>query len=124
MPPVVSQSSTTQDALTAPGACGSTAPGALPGRCGYGPRLPLLVISPFAKQNYVDHETTDQSSILRFIEDNWNLGRLGGQSFDARAGSLSGLFDFGREGDDESENSVLQLDPLTGQPAHGKDQGD
>jgi phospholipase C len=35
------------------------------------PRLPLLVISPFAKRNYVDSTMTDQSSILRFI-DNWN----------------------------------------------------
>src|SRR5262249_2252185 len=62
MPPIVSQSNTTQDALTGPGACGSAAPEALQGRCGYGPRLPLLVISRFAKKNYVDHETTDQSS--------------------------------------------------------------
>ena len=41
------------------------------GRCGYGPRLPLLVISPYAKQNYVDHTVMDQSSVIRFIEDNW-----------------------------------------------------
>jgi len=44
-----------------------TPSGATPGRCGYGPRLPLVVISPFAKENYVDHRITDQSSILRFI---------------------------------------------------------
>jgi phospholipase C len=43
------------------------------GRCGYGPRLPLLVISPFARKNHVDRGLTDQSSILRFIEDNWGL---------------------------------------------------
>ena len=124
MPPIVSQSNTTQDALTGQGTCGSTAPGALPGRCGYGPRLPLLIISHFAKQNYVDHETTDQSSILRFIEDNWSLGRLGGQSFDARAGSLLGLFDFGHEDDDEAENRTLLLDPVTGQPVDGKGHDD
>jgi len=44
------------------------------GRCGYGPRLPLLVISPWAKHNFVDHRVTDQSSIIRFIEDNWLNG--------------------------------------------------
>ena len=64
------------------------------GRCGYGPRIPLLVISPFARQNFVDHTMTDQSSIVRFIEDNW----LGGQrilgSFDAIAGPLNNMFDF------------------------------
>src|SRR6476661_6003629 len=38
-------------------------------RCGPGPRQPLVVISPYAKKNYVDHTQTDQASILRFIED-------------------------------------------------------
>ena len=55
----------------------------LQGRCGYGPRLPLLVISPYARQNYVDHSLTDQSSILRFIEDNWLDGQRIQGSFDA-----------------------------------------
>jgi len=56
--------------------------------------MPLLVVSPWAKVNFVDHTVTDQSSILRFIEDNWDLGRIADQSFDERAGSLLGLFDF------------------------------
>ncbi len=65
------------------------------GRCGYGPRLPLLVVSPFAKKNYVDHTLTDQTSVLRFIEDNWLGGeRVGGGSFDAIAGPITGMFDF------------------------------
>lgn len=63
-------------------------------RCGYGPRLPLMVISPYAKPNFVDHKVTDQSSILRFIEDNWKVGRIGNQSFDAKAGSLENMFNF------------------------------
>src|SRR5262249_52396456 len=59
------------------GICGNApAAPAINDRCGYGPRLPLQVISPYAKQNYVDHSTTDQTSVLRFIEDNWNLGRI------------------------------------------------
>jgi phospholipase C len=40
-------------------------------RCGYGSRLILLAISPFSKANHIDHRITDQTSILRFIEDNW-----------------------------------------------------
>jgi phospholipase C len=68
--------------------------GGYPDRCGPGPRLPLLVISPYAKSNYVDDTPTEQASILAFIEDNWQTGRLGGASFDARAGSLQNLFDF------------------------------
>ena len=52
------------------------------GRCGYGTRLPFLVVSPYAKVNYVDHTLIDQSSVTRFIEDNW-LG--GGASARARS---------------------------------------
>jgi phospholipase C len=103
MGPIVNQSTTRADALTGPGQCGDGST-ALPGlstahaqgRCGYGPRLPLLVVSPYARQNYVDHTLTDQTSILRFIEDNWLGGeRVGGGSFDAIAGPLTGMFDFG-----------------------------
>lgn len=102
MGPVVTQSNdVNHDALINDGTC--TAPaGSGTGieqqdRCGYGPRLPLLVISPWAKANYVDHSVTDQSSILRFIEDNWQLGRLGDGSADAKAGSLMSMFNFGNE---------------------------
>lgn len=102
MGPILNQSSSRADALTGPGHCGDGI-AALPGpgvahaqgRCGYGPRLPLLVISPFAKRNYVYHTLTDQTSILRFIEDNWLGGeRVGQGSFDAISGSLNGMFDF------------------------------
>jgi phospholipase C len=114
MPPIVSPSSdAVHDTLLGAGLCGTPAPGAYQDRCGYGPRLPLLVISPFAKRNVVDHRIIDQSSILRLIEDNWQLGRIGDQSFDALAGGMSGLFDFEREGDHDRR---LLLRPDTGQP--------
>ncbi len=103
--PIVNHSSTAADELTGTGECGNGAT-ALPGvasgtlhaqgRCGYGPRLPLMVISPWARHNFVDHTVTDQTSILRFVEDNWLGGnRLGGGSFDALANPINGLFDFG-----------------------------
>jgi phospholipase C len=38
------------------------------GRCGFGPRLPMMVISPFAKSNHVDHNLSDQASIINFVE--------------------------------------------------------
>jgi phospholipase C len=63
-------------------------------RCGVGPRLPLLVISPYAKVNHVDHTFTNQASIDKFIEQNWRLGSIGDGSFDAVSGSLNGMFDF------------------------------
>ncbi|RJQ80240.1 phospholipase [Amycolatopsis panacis] len=78
-------------------------------RCGYGPRLPLMVISPYSKVNYVDHTRTDQTSVLRFIEDNWFAGRIGDSSFDNRAGGLWNMFGFWRPQADK-----LPMDPKTG----------
>lgn len=43
---------------------------------GLGARVPILVISPFAKTNYISHQQMDFVSILRFIQWNWNLGEL------------------------------------------------
>ncbi len=120
MGPIVNQSNVSDDMLLglAPTSnnCGAPKPidasGALQnGRCGYGPRLPLLIISPWSKQNYVDHGVTDQSSVLRFIEDNWNLGRIGNGSTDAIAGPLNNLFDFDADGPNAAP---LFLDPTTG----------
>ncbi|MGW4529291.1 phospholipase C [Amycolatopsis sp. NPDC004378] len=82
-------------------------------RCGYGPRLPLLVVSPYAKVNHVDHSLTDQTSVLKFIEDNWFTGRIGDSSFDTRAGSLNGMFDFWWP-----QAKKVTLDPKTGAVVH------
>ena len=60
--------------------------------------------------NYVDHQITDQSSILRFIEDNWNLGQIGDQSFDAKAGLLMNMFNFSQG----HSADKLFLDPTNG----------
>ena len=121
MSTIVNQSSTAADMLTGDGQCGNGAT-ALPGpsgaahaqgRCGYGPRIPLMVISPWAKTNFVDHTLTDQTSIIRFIEDNWLDGqRIGDGSFDAVAGSVDNMFDF------RSRPNLVPwlLDPSTGEP--------
>jgi len=107
--PVVNQSAVADDQLVGPGSCGSAST-PTQGQCGYGPRLPLLVISPYAKQNYVDHRATDQSSILHFIEENWELGTIGGNSSDVKAGTLNGFFDF----DNPFHAPPLFLNPSTG----------
>ncbi|MGO9454818.1 MAG: phospholipase C [Candidatus Binataceae bacterium] len=119
MSPIFNGSSSSIDALNGSGICGSGTPalGDAQVRCGYGPRLPLLVISPYSKSNFVDHAITDQTSILRFIEDNWSLGRIGGGSYDAIAGPLSNLFDFtGRR-----RTKRLILKPDTGERVHHND---
>jgi phospholipase C len=121
MPPIVNTSTGPSDALTGPGACGNAAtalPGLNPanlhalGRCGYGPRQPLLVISPWARQNFVDHTVTDQTSVIHFIEDNWLSGqRIGQGSFDAYANSIAQMFDFNKV----RTNGTLYLNPSTGE---------
>ena len=102
------------------GACGK--PGVatpIQDRCGFGVRLPFLLISPYAKRNYVDHSLNDTTSILRFIEYNWSLGTIGDpQSFDVLAsGTILGMFDFDdNHGDDRgAESRELILDPNTGE---------
>jgi phospholipase C len=111
------------DQLNGAGICGTgTAPEGLSGkpvngRCGPGTRIPFLVVSPWAKHNYVDHTQIDQASVVRFIEDNWLGGtRIGGGSFDAKAGSLMDMFEFNRRVDAQSDSAKLYLDPNSGTP--------
>jgi phospholipase C len=94
--------SPTYDHLAGAGNCGTPVAGATLGRCGHGPRLPLLVISPWANSNFVDHTLTNQASIIKFIETNWNLGYIDATpvspvqngSFDRLAGSIANMFNF------------------------------
>jgi phospholipase C len=118
-PTITSASFSGADMLNGPGtnACGAV--GAEPkgvnglpvaGRCGPGFRIPFLVISPFAKKNFVSHKLITQASVTKFVEDNWLSGeRLGGGSFDANAGSIMDMFDF-----NQNDNRTLVLDPNFG----------
>ncbi len=121
MGPIVNGSFTTADALTGTNSCGTAGttpvlPGpnsaGLPvqGRCGYGVRTPFVVISAWAKPNFVDHTLTDQSSVVRFIEDNWSLGRIGGGSADAQARHLSQYVRFHRRFSQKRQSSDPRSD--------------
>jgi phospholipase C len=122
---LINGSATTADVINGAGVCISTtaAAAALPGvtgtkpaqgRCGYGPRLPLMVISPWAKKNVIDSTVTDQSSVTRFIEDTFlSSQRIGNGSFDSIAGPLTNMFDFSNGAVAPNPNIVV-LDPNTG----------
>jgi phospholipase C len=112
MPPIVNYSSDpANDVLAGPdGMCGNTSAGEYQDRCGYGPRQPLLVVSPWSKENYIDHQVTDQTSVLKFIEENWHLGCIGNQTFDVKAASILNMFDFGNV----PRTEPVILDPITG----------
>ena len=106
-----------QDAAICTGAGAGTRAG-YADRCGPGPRLPLLVISPFARTNFVGHSVTTQASITRFIEDNWLTGRVGDGSFDASAGRLNPLFNFSYSNNKrvllKPDGSVKKITPING----------
>lgn len=57
-----------------------------------GPRVPNIVISPYARAGYVDHAQYDFNSLLRFVEENWRLPSL--TSRDRTAASVAPSFDF------------------------------
>jgi len=131
-PPLLNPSSAAGfDAVAGAGNCGTPKADALQARCGFGPRLVLNLVSPWAKVNYVDHSLTDQASLLRFVEDNWDLNYVDGpavhdpnnglrtpgfalapqkQSFDVVTGSFDNMFDF----DDPPHLARFILDPKTG----------
>ena len=90
------------------------------GRCGFGPRLPLLVISPFARHNYVDHNLSDQASIINFVEYNWHLPGISGSADQVLSHTdrsehvpfdLAGAFAF-----KGPRNARVFLNPNTGAP--------
>jgi phospholipase C len=109
------------DALTGSGLCGGSSNGLqAQGRCGYGPRLPFLVISPWARTNFVDHTTTDQSSAIAFIEKNWGLSFVTPAtpsdpgSYDQYAGPITNMFDFTQKKDEIAKHKVF-INPATGE---------
>ncbi len=126
---LVNGSASTADRVSGSSLCISTAaaaaalPGwdgkpAAQGRCGYGMRQPLLIISPWAKHNYLDHTLTDQASVLRFIEDTFVSGQRITGSFDGIAGSLLNMFDFSNSASPPNSAKVL-LNPTTGAVTSG-----
>jgi phospholipase C len=118
--PITTASQTSLDTLNGAGTCGAQA-SQVPvnsamqpeqGRCGLGVRIPLLVVSPWSRSDFVDNTLTDQSSVLKFIEHNWSVPALGNGSTDAASGSPMSMFDFSSQ---MPPNAQLFLNPGTGE---------
>jgi len=73
-------------------------------RFGLGPRVPLLIVSAYAKPGYISHTISDHTSILRFVETRYGLPAL--TSRDAQASNLLDAFDF-----DAPPRSPVILEP-------------
>jgi phospholipase C len=117
--PLLRQSQTSLDDVTAVGQCGPNShkvPNGQQARCGLGMRQPLLVVSPFSKSNFVDSTLTTPASVVQLIEDNFlKSQRIGSGSVDATPGTLGNMFDF----HGGSNAHPLFLDPGTGEPSSG-----
>jgi phospholipase C len=61
---------------------------------GLGFRVPMLVVSSYAKKGYVSHTEYESGSIVRFVEDTFNLGQLG--TSDVRATSVGNVLNFNK----------------------------
>ena len=62
----------------------------------------------------MDHTVTDQSSVVKFIEENWDLPQIGNGSFDQIAGPIDNMFNWNKQNNDK-----VILDPLSGQVIGG-----
>ena len=85
---------------------------------GLGFRVPLLVISAYALPSHVDHRLSEFSSVLRFVEDNWNLAQLTNR--DGLTGDMSHDFDFAnapRPPEPLSRRTDCRGSPFSGQPS-------
>jgi len=82
---------------------------------GDGFRVPLILISPLAKHGYIDHTLSDDSSLVRFIEDNFGLGNLG--AGDATANDLTDAF---RLGTPHFDQALTLTSALVGSDSSGE----
>ena len=74
---------------------------------GLGPRVPLIVISPYAKPGYISHQQGEFASFDKFTEENWGLPSLGQRDSLAQTGDLMDFFDF-----NQTPQSPLILKPV------------
>ena len=81
---------------------------------GLGPRVPLLVISPWAKKSYIDHTTYEFSSVLKFIETLHGLPPL--TQRDRQADDMMDAFNFQRKPDFEARKLILKERDCSGLP--------
>jgi phospholipase C len=76
---------------------------------GDGPRIPLLVISPYARRGHVDHTYNDHASILKFIERNWQLAPLSSRSRDNLPDPIADHKDPYRPGNSPAVGDLMTL---------------
>lgn len=81
-------------------------------------RVPMIVISPYARPHYVSHTAYDFGSILKFVEETFGLGSLG--TTDRSANSMNGVFDFAQTPHAFQSVPLPRANPCAGQHAYLK----
>jgi phospholipase C len=118
VPPVINGSNDSTVGDTKVCSTVPTTVGTAEDRCGFGDRMPFVVISPYSRDNYVSTTLLNQASVVKFIEDNWLNGKRIAGSFDAVSGSIDGrggLLDFNVR----PHLKPVILDPTTGAVVSG-----
>ena len=87
---------------------------------GLGPRVPLLVISPFAKPGFVSHAQGEFSSFCKFIEVNWSLPSLGQRDVLPNTSDLMDFFDFTQAPQSPYVQDLVPAPTMLGVPFHNK----
>jgi len=85
---------------------------------GLGPRVPLLVISPYAKPGYISHQQAEFSSLALFVEKNWSLPSLGTRDAMDSTSDLSDFFDFAQSPLPAYLQNPLPAPTMLGVPFH------
>ncbi len=83
---------------------------------GLGPRVPMLIVSPWTKQGYVDKTVYEFSSVLKFMETMFDLRCMTAR--DCGASNMLNAFDFTQEHDPKGRKLVLPERDCTGLPAN------
>jgi phospholipase C len=81
---------------------------------GLGPRVPMLIVSPWTKPGYIDHTPYEFSSVLRFIEETFGLKCMTDR--DCGASDMMDAFDFGSEVKPKDRKVILEARNCTGLP--------
>jgi phospholipase C len=87
---------------------------------GLGPRVPLIVISPYAIPGYIDHNLGEFASFDKFIEKNWDVGNLGQRDANPQVGNLMGYFNFNQTPNPPLIEPLLKYSTMLHVPVRGK----
>lgn len=86
---------------------------------GLGPRVPLIVISPYAKPAYISHQQGEFASIMKFVEEDFGIANLGQRDAVSATSDLMDFFDFTQAPQSMLIEPMLSYPTVFWVPTHG-----